>query len=56
MFLKVMKKKSEVLPIYMEFITFLMKQYNMKVYILYTNFREFNSATAKAYFAYKGIK
>lgn len=56
MFSKFMKKKSEALPVFIDLVTLFERQYNMKVYILYTNFGEFNSAAAKSYFAQKEIK
>ncbi len=53
---KFMKKKSEELLVFIDLVTFLDRQHDMKVYILHTDFGEFNSAAAESYFARKGIK
>ena len=55
-FVKFMKKKSEALLVFMDLVTFLDRQHDMKVCILHTDFGEFNSAAAESYFARKGIK
>ena len=55
-FVKFMKKKSEALQVFMDLVTFLDRQHDMKVCILHTDFGEFNSAAAKSYFARKRIQ
>ena len=55
-FSKFMKKKSEALPVFIDLAILLERQYDMKVCILHTDFGEFNSAAAEAYFAQKEIK
>lgn len=55
-FVKFMKKKSEALLTFMDLVTFLGRQHDIKVCILHTDFGEVNSATAKTNFARKGIK
>ena len=51
-----MKKNSEALAVFIDLVTFLERQYDMKVCIFYTDFVEFNSVVIKAYFAQKRIK
>ena len=55
-FVKFMKKKSEALLVFMDLVTFLDRQHDMKVCILHINFGKFNFAAAKSYFAKKEIK
>ena len=55
-FSKFIKKKSEALPVFIDLVTLFKRQYNINVWIFYTDFEEFNSAFAKAYFAQKRIK
>lgn len=55
-FVKFMKKKSEALLVFMDLVTLLDRQYDMKVCMLHTDFGEFNSAAADSYFSRKGIK
>lgn len=55
-FSKFIKKKSKLLLVFIVLVTFLERQYNIKVFILFTDFREYNLVTIKAYFAQKKIK
>lgn len=50
-----MKKKSEALPIFIDLITFLKKQYDIKVFIFYNNFGELNLAAVKVYLLRKRL-
>ncbi len=55
-FVKFMKKKSEALLVFMDLVTLLDRQHDMKVCILHTDFGELNSTAAEPYFARKKIK
>lgn len=52
---KFMKKKSEVLTIFRDFVVMLEKHYNIQVCIIHTDFGEFNSDAAAEYFSRTGI-
>ena len=51
-----MKKNSKALPVFIDLVTLLERQYDIKVCILHTDFGKFNLAVAEAYFAQKRIK
>ncbi len=55
-FVKFMKKKSEALLVFMDLVTFLNRQHDIKVWILHTDFGEFNLAASESYFARKRFK
>lgn len=50
-----MKKKSEALSIFWDFVVILERHYNMKVCVLYTDFGKFNFDVATKYFSHLGI-
>ncbi len=55
-FVKFMKKRLEALLVFIDLVTLLDRQYDMKVCILHTHFVEFTPAVAESYFPQKGIK
>ena len=52
---KFMKKKSNVLTVFRDFVVMLEKHYNIRVCIIYTDFGEFNSNAVAKYFSHTGI-
>ena len=52
---KLMKKKSDVLTVFCDFAVVLEKHYNIRVCIIHTNFGEFNSDAAAEYFSHTGL-
>ena len=50
-----MKKKSDVLSVFRDFVVLLERHYNIRVCILHTDFGEFNSDAAAEYFSRTGI-
>ncbi len=50
-----MKKKSDVLFVFKDFIILLERHYNIQVCILHIYFSEFNSDIAAKYFSHIGI-
>lgn len=50
-----MKKKSEALSIFGDFVIMIGKNYNMKICVLYTDFGKFNSNAITEYFDHTGI-
>ncbi len=50
-----MKKKSDVLTVFRDFVLMLEKHYNIQVCIINTNFGGFNSDAAAEYFSHTGI-
>lgn len=50
-----MKKKSNVLSVFKDFVVLLERHYNIQVGILHKNFGEFNSDTAAKYLSNTGI-
>lgn len=49
------KRKSEIITVFHNFTVMLEKYYNIKVFVIYIGFGEFNSNTATKYFNYTGI-
>ncbi len=50
-----MKKKSNVLTVFRDFVVMLERHYNIRVCIIHTDFAEFNSDAAAEYFSHIGI-
>lgn len=50
-----MKKKSEVLTIFFDFVIILESYCSIRIYLRYTNFDEFNSNAIAEYFNYTSI-
>ena len=50
-----MKKKSDILNVFRDFVVMLERYYNIKVCVLHTDFGEFNSDAAAKYFSHTGI-
>lgn len=50
-----MKKKSDVLSVFKDFVVLLERHYGIRVCILHTDFGEFNSDAAAEYFSHTGI-
>ena len=50
-----MKKKSDILNIFRDFVVMLEEHYNIKVYVLHTDFGEFNVDTSAEYFNHISI-
>lgn len=49
------KKELNVLIVFFEFVVMLEKHFNIQVYIIYTDFIEFNFDGAAEYFSHKSI-
>ncbi len=50
-----MKRKSDVLTFFRDFVVMLERYFNIRVCIIYTDFGEFNSDAAAEYFSHTGI-
>ncbi len=53
--IKFLKKKSNVLTVFCDFVVVLEKHYNIRVGIIHNNFGEFNSDAAAEYFSHTGL-
>lgn len=53
--IRFMKKKSDVLSVFREFVIMLERHYNIRVCVIHIDFGEFNSDVATDYFSHTGI-